>query len=883
MASNAANRMQMRKECVERIQLSVGTELTDAQAAEILSGLRSAMEAERDANPQEWLAMGKQERAEAAMKRYQSDLLARADKMRQRARLTVIAQDRINRRAQFHRSRGYEGLSVTQACLEDVNRDVFALQNQYLTDFCQKIDGKIPGSGFLHLFEDADFANAVIREIYGENTGSKLAKNAAQAYMDVTEAQRLRFNSAGGNLGKLEHYFPQNHSVRKMAHAAEIIAGQGRLRQVANMAVNTLGKRVNRYEANKNAWVEFVFPLVDRNRYLDLNGDRMGDADMRDMLHRMYDTIITDGDNDFESSLVSGQKARTGSGTRADRGNRHRALHFKDADSFFAYRQMFGQGSVIDTAMSSIRRTAKDIAILEGLGPDPNAMVRGMERVGVDEVNQGNKKQGYLPTKVSVSLVRASWATLNGDANTIRPGREIFADVMQGARNLEVVGKLQSTLLSSVSDVATYFISARMYKVPFLRATAALVSGLGKENKALMLRAGVLADTLSQGLTRMGEGLVGQGWTGRLANATMKVSLLDAWTQLVRRASMQNMMGLLGELVQHPWDSLEPFVKMALQRAGVDADTWDLWAMARQTEVGGAKFLTTQDVLEIPLGDFRLRNGNALTQRDLNEAAKKMIVFLTDESGVASLNPDLFTRGAANAGWERGNVYGEILRSVMLFKSYPLGFMRRHLERMSDLAQTNGRFSAVKYFSTIFVATTLMGAISVQLKELAAGRDLQDMDLTNQDFWLQAMSIGGGAGFLNDIIVAGLDGQNAYGSPNMIRALGPVFNTVLDTFDVAKTAYNEAMDSRNVGLYDRETKAGAKALRLIRGHMPFVNLWYTKGVLDRAIYNDLMEAASPGYIARVQSYALRNKGSEYWWEMDSLKPRRAPRMAEAPN
>lgn len=59
MASNAANRMQMRKECVERIQLSVGTELTDTQAAEILSGLRSAMEAERDANPQAWLAMGK--------------------------------------------------------------------------------------------------------------------------------------------------------------------------------------------------------------------------------------------------------------------------------------------------------------------------------------------------------------------------------------------------------------------------------------------------------------------------------------------------------------------------------------------------------------------------------------------------------------------------------------------------------------------------------------------------------------------------------------------------------------------------------------------------------------------------------------------------------
>ena len=53
-------------------------------------------------------------------------------------------------------------------------------------------------------------------------------------------------------------------------------------------------------------------------------------------------------------------------------------------------------------------------------------------------------------------------------------------------------------------------------------------------------------------------------------------------------------------------------------------------------------------------------------------------------------------------------------------------------------------------------------------------------------------------------------------------------------------------------------------------------------MFDRVIYNDLMEAASPSYLARVERYALRNKGSEYWWKMDSLKPRWAPKMAEAP-
>lgn len=55
-----------------------------------------------------------------------------------------------------------------------------------------------------------------------------------------------------------------------------------------------------------------------------------------------------------------------------------------------------------------------------------------------------------------------------------------------------------------------------------------------------------------------------------------------------------------------------------------------------------------------------------------------------------------------------------------------------------------------------------------------------------------------------------------------------------------------------------------------------MNLWYTKGVFDRAIYNDLMEMASPGYLARVEKNAMKQKGVGYWWDQSRLVPRRAP-------
>ena len=207
------------------------------------------------------------------------------------------------------------------------------------------------------------------------------------------------------------------------------------------------------------------------------------------------------------------------------------------------------------------------------------------------------------------------------------------------------------------------------------------------------------------------------------------------------------------------------------------------------------------------------------------------------------------------------------MRSFLLFKSFPIGFVLRHLERAADLAQTQGNASRVKYAASVLVGSTIAGAISVQLKQLIAGKDTQDV--YDMDFWAQAVSTGGGLSFLADFIIAGVDGQNAYGSPNWLKFFGPVNQTVFDTFDVGKAMMNE-------GLYDKETKDGAKALSFARGHMPFVNLWYTKAVFDRAVYNDLMEFCSPGYTARLEAWGMKNTGQEYWWGSDEARAQPRP-------
>lgn len=878
---------QMRKECVERVQLSLGKKITPTEASDLLAQVRARMAALRLKDPVAWDAMSKQARVDMAVKEVQEAMMAEALKIKQRARLTVLAQARIEKSMATARKRGYHGYSAGMQVLQEVDRYVQATQAEIASDFLVELEGL--QKGILGIMEDRDFARDVVREVYGVNTGSDLAKGVAEKWNKLSDAAVDRFNAAGGNLGKLEHYVPQTHDDARMRQAAEILKGDYAFQRFLHQFGYTFND-VNPYGDNQKAWVSYVFDRIDKDRYVDLNGEKMSDEDIIQMLVKAYDTIVQNGAENFEISAVAGE-GFGGGASRANRGDLHRSIHFKDAESFIEYQEMFGHGSFFGNMLGSLRRTAKDAALLEMMGPNPNNMNLGVKRMCQAEADQMNgRMQGVLAPKktwkigLSSRFYDSAWSVLNGEASMVRPDRAFVASLMGGVRNLEVVGKLQSTFINSLPDVVSYFVTSRLNKTPLLRATANLCKAWGSESKDIAKRAGLMADALASNLDRFGQNNVGQGWTGMLANTMMKLSLLDQWTNGVRQASMINMMGTMALVRQWDWNGLEPFQKRQLERLGVTERDWRLWQAAKPYKAqNGASVLTRQDIREVDLDKL---NGidpdglspdvaNPFTQRDVDHAVSTYVAFLRDESGLASLAPDLRTRALSNIAGERGTFGGEVVRSLLLFKSFPIGFVLRHLERMSDLSQMRGKASSVKYAASIVVGSTVAAAISVQLKQLIAGRDVQDM--TDDDFWWQALSTGGGLSFLSDLIIAGVDGQNAYGSQSFLKFLGPVVGTVLDTFDVIA-----ALGSSGIYSDDKETKVGAKALRLARGHMPFVNLWYTKAVFDRAIYNDLMEFCSPGYTARMEAWGLKNTGQEYWWAPTKLEPTRMPKMADNP-
>ena len=74
----------------------------------------------------------------------------------------------------------------------------------------------------------------------------------------------------------------------------------------------------------------------------------------------------------------------------------------------------------------------------------------------------------------------------------------------------------------------------------------------------------------------------------------------------------------------------------------------------------------------------------------------------------------------------------------------------------------------------------------------------------------------------------------------------------------------------------KETNAGAEAVRFFKNNIPMANLWYTKAALDHAIFNQLQEYVSPGYLNQQQARMRREFGAVSYWNPHDPLPERAP-------
>lgn len=822
----------MRVECIDAVNKAIGRKISQVEAQGIEDKILATQRRLAARDPKAWQAMPRAERLRTAAEAAAKDLVHAAELKETRAALAVEAHARHVPEVENAFKQGFK---VIQRKLDQADAYVKGVQHEYLQktldtiDYATKQDSgsmAMRGVRWISNLENPEKSLAFVREVFGKNGGDAGAKAAAKAWLDSVENMRQRFNTAGGDVRKLIYgYLPQPHDA-------------GRIR-----------------EAGLSRWVSDVFPMVDRSRYVSESGIPLNDVEIGQMLEQAWRTISSDGWADIDPGQYRGEGALANAGSQA------RVIHFKEPEAYVTYLGKYGQGTVFDALSGHIGWMARNIGLVEQFGPNPSALFRTMHDTA--------KQAGGSDRVALLMNTEDMFKTLTGKLNN--PESQRAARIGQGLRNIEVFGKLQGATLSAITDVPTYFVTLGYNRLSLLQGSVNLVRSFGPDAKRFADVAGLMAESKISDMNRWAEGNIGQGWTARLANATMKASLLNAWTDAIRRSFGITMMAGMAKISRTPWEQLD-----ASDRARLTSKGWlpEEWAVLQH-----AKLETWRNTPMLTPGSI-----HAATNLDANlrqRVTSRLLGTIVDESEYASLAPDLATRTLQTGGLQKGTGKGELWRSVMLFKSFPIAMMTRHWGRAfaGDLTPA-GR---VKYAASLAFGMTLFGGLATQLSAIRDGKDPLDMTGNGGEdkaklakFWAAAFTRGGGTGFLGDML---MQGQGRQGQSGASAAIGGVIGPVAGS--AFELIYDVGLENMRQAARGEDTHAGAEAMRWMRGHTPFLNLWYSKLALDQAVLNDMQEALSPGYTAKIRARAERDWGTTYWWAPGEKQPERMPSMDAA--
>lgn len=831
----------MKAKCVAAVRAAakeIGREgITDAEIRAIDARLRRTMR-ELARTEDGWQAMSYDMRVSLAAERALADVHAEAARKVQLTQLQIVKTAATDQRIRAALQQ-FDGDKRAHALVREMDQTDHYIQGirsesmgrlMELVDAVQSRDGAGGGRRLAMFLFDAenpamtrDVATEIFRNADG-STGNKVAQQGAKAWLQVIEELRQRFNNAGGDVGRLEYgYVPQPHD------AAAVRA------------------------AGREAWVQQVAPLVDRARYVDEAGARLPDAEVQRILGQVWETISTDGMSKREPG------AFTGSGARANRGSDHRELHFKDGEAYLAYLGRYGSGTMFDAMGGHIGGISRDIGLVERYGPNPNAQMRLQFDLAA---RADGTKVDDLPRSLGLRP-QSYWDVLSGVAGSPQSAR--IAQVGADVRNVQVAGKLGAAVISSVTDIGTYVITTGYNKLPYWEAIGNIrKTATHAETREFLTTHGIIAESMMGDLTRWTGDTIKHNWSGMLAQSTMKLSLMNAWTDTLRRAFSLTMMQGMARLSRTEWGKLTEWDRTHLERAGITKDDWAVITRAELTDFSGRQHLTPEAI-------------RATNDARANEVVSKVLGLITNESETAVINPDLATKTlASGGGMQRGTVHGELARSVMQFKSFPIAMVSRHWRRMLEAPQVSDGSAPVlanrvMYGGALLLTTTALGAIALQAKQVIAGKDPVDMTGPHAGkFWAKAVAQGGGLSIVGDMLLNDPGNSTADAVRGITGTMaGPAISTVAQAAAIG-------IENTHRAAKGKETHTAAQTIQLVRQNAPFVNLWYGRAALDHAGMHALQESLSPGYLGKMRQRASKEWGQDYWWAPGEAVPERAP-------
>lgn len=793
---------------------------------------------------QKRLELGDGAAGAAAKELLEKELRAEAIERKRQAVLTAAAQDRIKAYLQGHRA--VDGrpdvFDATLNLLESFGQGTVGVQQRALSivslAHAQLTDvlAAFRRTAVLGRRLNKPAALDLVRELHGQGSGSESARAMAGAVAELFETLRQRFNAAGGAIAKLDGW--------GLPHAHDQLAVQ---------------------KAGRERWIAFTRERIDPAKMRDpLTGEPPSPARLDQLLAGAFDNIVTDGWAHRQPTMQ-----RFGQGALANQRQEHRFLVFRSADDWIAYDREFGTGDPVQAIFGHINGMARDIAAMETLGPNPGAMVEWLKQVNAAELSkhQTGKPSLYREGNAAQEFVGGTPDYLMRRIDQVFEYARGRQTVSSGVAN--VAGTLRNTLTSaylgaaSLTAVATDpFIDAlarRVAGLPIWPAFTAIARTFSGQTREQAVRAGIVLDDFlhimrdEARFTTISTGAA--EWSRWLADRTLTWSGLSPITQARKHVFALEWMGAVADHAALPFRDLPERLRAKLEGYGFDAAQWDILRGTPLHEIrpGAAPIIRPVDAAGV--------------DRDV---AERFLGLIMGETERAVPSGTIRSRSALLQGVQRGTVPGELIESMLQFKSFGLSFTTLQLQALQgELA--GGKSRGAAYAASLVLALTIGGGLAIQLNNIAQGRDPQPVN--DPKFALAALQRGGGFGLFGDFMFADV---NRFGSSFAQTLAGPSIGFI---GDVGKFTIGNLQELATKG---EATNAGREGVQLMRRNTPVASsLWQTRAAYNRVLLDQLQYLADPEAHRAFREQERRferEQGGSFFWPPGQPVPERAPTL-----
>jgi hypothetical protein len=414
-----------------------------------------------------------------------------------------------------------------------------------------------------------------------------------------------------------------------------------------------------------------------------------------------------------------------------------------------------------------------------------------------------------------------------------------------------------------------------------------LFSGAGNVRRKGM-QMGLVTDIAIQGnrenfeknlASQLGQ-FTGQGWeaatsgvhrvAGQAAEVVMRGTLLDHHTTALRASVGHTALADLANMAGQSFENLDPAVGRFLQRYGIAAKQWDI---LRTKALPGEGLFMDPGWLAGPM--------SGSSQAEKNAAIKLLGAVNFETRNYAVPEGNVATRAFWLGETRPGTYGGEALRSAQFLGFGTAVTMQHGFRAIEQIMGQHGGMFRGSYLAALVVSGTILGALSLQMRALATGKDLRNMNPWSDDpkhvadFWLEAAVAGGALGMVGDQAKKMLQSKSRADASRLLTPTGGL------AYDVATLGFGNISQAWS----GEKTNFGREAVQVARKDL-LPRLWYTNWAFDRLIWDTAQRFADPDAgqsIQRQRERAQKDAGQDFWLAPGSFDLNRMELNVRPPN